>query len=503
VLKKVSILFVLKLVKIPLTLLLLSLTARYYGISLEKDIWLLVYTTVLVLDGALWGPINETYRAKFVMIKEKEGEKIAIGQTQSLLFFLTFFSLILVAIMYLIPDFFAKFLAPQYQGKDLQTLIQMIYWVAPVLIFNQLTQIGLSILNGYEIFYVAEISSFISIIINILFLYFLHNIFGINALPISYYVSAVALLFFIIYFVKKSNIALFTTSWRFDFNGFKTYFLFSAPFFIPYFIAQINYLVEKVLAGKLGNGTISTLDFAFKIPNMMYTILISVIMSVLVPVLSKNFANNKEMDFNSEFKSLFRIGVLVICSIVTLLLGCGDSIAKILYDKGNITMDNLILISDLSILYGFSLFGVFSYLMFGMSLLSSEQSKYYAFMGLLCQGGIILTNIIFYRILGIYTFPLSIFLSNFIFAFLMSKRYPFLTSLQLGARKYIIYSIFCIIIIFFMKKIIIIHGLYTSLLVFGMISLAIMIIGINLFKIEEKVILEQFLKKSLIKFKRR
>ena len=48
---------------------------------MEKDMWVLVTTFLLTVGTAIWGPINETFRAKFVFIKEQEGEAKAIMST--------------------------------------------------------------------------------------------------------------------------------------------------------------------------------------------------------------------------------------------------------------------------------------------------------------------------------------------------------------------------------------------------------------------------------------
>ena len=77
----------------------LSLTAKYFGVSLEKDVWLLAISVVLFLDMAFWGPINETFRSKFIFLRSEIGEIKALQKTKSLLFFTFIISVILVCVV--------------------------------------------------------------------------------------------------------------------------------------------------------------------------------------------------------------------------------------------------------------------------------------------------------------------------------------------------------------------------------------------------------------------
>ena len=85
--KKTSLLFIIRIIKLLVGILNLSLTAKYFGVSLEKDVWLLAISVVLFLDMAFWGPINETFRSKFIFLRSEIGEIKALQKTKSLLFF--------------------------------------------------------------------------------------------------------------------------------------------------------------------------------------------------------------------------------------------------------------------------------------------------------------------------------------------------------------------------------------------------------------------------------
>ena len=88
-LKNTSIyLLIFRFVKIALSIFILTLSAKYFGVSVNMDIWIIVTAVISTINLSLWGPINETFRAKFVFMKEQEGEKSALLKTGSLLVFI-------------------------------------------------------------------------------------------------------------------------------------------------------------------------------------------------------------------------------------------------------------------------------------------------------------------------------------------------------------------------------------------------------------------------------
>lgn len=500
--KQAGLLFLLKLLKVPLNILLLSLAAKYFGVSLEKDVWLLAFSTITVIDLAIWGPVNETFRTKFITIKEIESQQKALEDTQSLITYFIVFSMFLVIVIYLFPLRFSEIIAPEYNMKEREVLVNMLYYVAPMLLLNQLMQIGLSILNAFEIFNIAEVSAFFSTVINIILLIFLAEGLGIYALVVAQYISTFLLLAFIVYFLRRKNIQLITLrSWNIRFSGFKMFFLFALPFFVPYFFGQINGIVEKILAGKMGEGTISILDFSNRIPNLLYGIIISIITTILVPILSTAFLRKDSEKFNEEFRKIFQMGILAIGFIIAFISGSSFALVSFIYDKGSIDQQSLLEISELSIFYSITLLGVFTYIIFGMALLSSQNQKKYATMGVFTQIGVLVLNIVFFKMLGKYIFPISMFISHLFFGILMYIKYPFRESLQLSAVKYSSLIIILSFILFFLGKYLKFENNLMNILASGFFSFVCLFFLSFIFKIEERILVQDFLKSKKNNFR--
>lgn len=484
--KKAGVLFLLKCIKIPLSILLLSLTAKYFGVSVGREVWLLAFSTMMAIDAAFWGPINESFRAKFIFLKEEEGEEKAIKHTQSLLFYIFLFSVFMMLFITVFPQFTASVIVPKYQNQSLNLLIEMLVYAAPILLFNQAISIGNSILNAYEVFYVPEISSFINILINIFFLVLLTPFYGVYALLISYLISVIINISFVLFYISKTKIPLFKTKWNFKISGFKMYFIFAIPLFLPYFLGQINTIIEKSLATTIGVGTVSTMDYANRLPTMLYAVAISIISTILLPVLAESFAKKNDTKYIVDFQNIYQIGLLMLGFVIVFIIGASQPLMNILYQSKNISTLELSKIVILSKYYSVTLLGVFLYTIFGMSMMASGNNRKYAFLGIVAQLIVILINIIFVKILNIYVFPISITIAHVIAGYLMYKRFPFKNNEIIKiSLKYLTLIILSSISINILNNIIVIKNNYFWIALTSFFQLFIMISLMYLMKIEE------------------
>jgi len=427
--KKTSFLILIRILKLLIGILSLSISAKYFGVSIQKDIWVLTISLITILDTAIWGPINETFRAKFVQIKIHQGENYALETTKSMLIYTTLFSTALVFVIMFNPNFFASLISQSYNSEQRIKLINMLLITAPVLLITQLNSIFTSILNAYESYIVPEISGFISSVINLIILIFFSRKIGISALVMSNYISILLLFLLLILEFKKRKILIFKNISNFHFKHFKLYFLFALPFFIPYFFGQVSILVEKTLAGTLGTGQVSSIDYSRKIPDILTTVLTGVLMTILVPVLSTNYTEIKIDEFKKNFLQVFQFGMLFITVNISIFTSSSNDIISLLFKTGKISINSLNEISNLTMFFSWTTFSVFIYYMFGIVLLVTNRSKSYAVFGTIAQLITMILNILLLTQLKIYVFPFSMFISHLMIGIIMFFKFPSIDNL--------------------------------------------------------------------------
>lgn len=494
--KKSSLLFLFRISKLFIGIISLSLSAKYYGVSFEKDSWLLAISVIIFLDLAIWGAINETFRSKFIFIRGEFGEEEALNKTKSLLFFTLIFSILTVVFILLFPKFFAQIIAPTYTGNHLDSLIKMIFLAAPILLINQLTAIGTSILNANESFFIPEISGFATAILNLLILVLLAPVIGIHALVISYYVGGL-LLFALIYIqIFKLKIKIFSDYSSIKFSDFKMFILFALPFFFPYFLGQFSGVIEKTLVSSIGVGYVSILDYSRKFSDIIQGVLTSVLLTIVVPLLSTNFIEKKIKEFEYNFLQIYQLVLLFLTFVVALFTSSSGSVVAFFLDKGTISKPALLEISNLMVLYIWGTLAVFIYILFGMALLSVGSIKKYAFWGIVAQILSIVLVLLFIKIVGVYIFPIALFISHLFSGCIMYSQFPYKSKqFYKITLKYIVVLLITSLLLYFRSRVLYnVINPVLSIVVNSLIILFLILFMVPIFKLEEKKYINYFIK---------
>jgi peptidoglycan biosynthesis protein MviN/MurJ (putative lipid II flippase) len=432
--KTALLLFLLRFLKLVISVATLSIAAQYFGVGIERESWLLTFNFVSIINLALWGPLNEIFRAKFIFLKADEGEAIAIRKTSSLLVF----TLIVLVFISIIFQFFSlplsKLIAPAYNSEELKIIASLIRFMIWSAIISQATQLLSSILNTYNSFYIPELSGFFSAIINFFIIIFLSKYVGIYSFVIANYISAIILLVALIYQVKKLQIPLFQQKVIISWNEIKPFILFSLPFFLPYLVGQLNGLLEKSIANLMGNGAVSIIDYSKKISEIIQSVLSSVLVTIMVPAISAYFAKGALMNVKEEAIKYLGFVLLILSFLIPFLMVAADSITHILFDKGSISVKDLQNIAFLMRAYSIGLISVFLYLIFGLTLLSTNNNKAYAIYGMVAQLIMMAINVLAYPYWGIYTFTISLTVSHFIVAIILFFKLPIIGKTTYGLK---------------------------------------------------------------------
>lgn len=427
--KVTAYLFLLRLFRMSVSIVTLLFSAKYFGVSMQRDLWVLIITLLTSVTGALFGPINETFRAKFIFIKEQEGESKALAYTFSLITWMTIIIILIGTIMSIFRVRIGIALYPEEASpSSIATFSMLLMIMLPSLLLNQWTNIGISILNTYEIYYIPEIVGSITCLTNIGLIIILAPTIGIYSLAASNYFSAILLLIVVVFYLFKTNIFKIVDVKKIrmlSYKGFLAFLVFASPFYFPYIIGQCNSIVEKWLSGLLGQGMISSLDYARQFTVVIQGVLSGIISTLMLPLLSKAFIRKERVEYNKIFFDNLSSCFAILSITLTVLYGASDPLCQFFFNRGSISLSSQLIITDLMQWYAVAFIGVALYIIMGNTMLASSLGKKYAIIGVGVQIFVILFNIGFVRYLGIYTFPLSFGLAHLIGSFVMYRSIRF------------------------------------------------------------------------------
>lgn len=404
--KRTFLIYGIRFFRMLVTLLTLSLVAKYFGVSIERDAWVIILTFFSVLGLAIWGPLNEIFRTNYYILKEQQGEVFAYARSNSLFVLVVLVSCFVGSILFIFSHQLAYFLdatASKEKGDLLAILIQ---YMIPILLINQLIALGISILNANDEYYIPELMSVVASLISLILILVMTPYWGIYSLVASQYVSILLVLSTVFYLLSSKGIRPLLFG-RFKWQDVRFFLWVAAPFYLPYVGGQLNQLTESWLASSLGRGSLSTLDYARQLLLALIAVLSGVLTTVMVPGLAKSYAQNDSSSFTKVFKESLSVSFFVLSLAVPLLVGAAPLLGNLLYTNNKISAADTLLIIDLIRYYGVAFVGITVYLFFGLGLLASQKEKKYALIGLLAQVIVFLINVLLVDDWGLYIFPVS------------------------------------------------------------------------------------------------
>jgi peptidoglycan biosynthesis protein MviN/MurJ (putative lipid II flippase) len=166
---------------------------------------------------------------------------------------------------------------------------------------------------------------------------------------------------------------------------------------------------------------VSTIDYSRRFTQILQTVLSSVLASVMVPALTGTFSKNNKIMFGNYFRQSLKMTLIINTAAVPFLFGAAAPICEYFYFRGQITQKIIENIIVLTRLYALTIPGISFVILFSLSLISQQQGKRCALMGMGIQLIMIVLNSFLFRILGEYIFSLTSFISHTVVGFLMLR----------------------------------------------------------------------------------
>jgi putative peptidoglycan lipid II flippase len=404
---------IIQLFKAFLSFFTVIVSSSYFGTSIGRDVWLLSLSIISIIGAILFGPVFATFRAKYIMIKEAEGDDLALKTAYSLLFYLISFSILIVIITEIIPFVLGKSFAPSYNGEQQKALSLMLRFVAPTLLFSIMVSILTGLLNVYKIFYVPELMDIFSSFLNVIIILLFAPKYGIYSLVISTYLSNTILLSVLFIVIKKNNIRLIQ-NFNLDFGYTIRFFKFALPFYFNYFIAQVLLAAERIITTFLGVGNLSVLDYARKFVSIPIGVIQSTVNIVLTSNLTKIYIEEGENIFIVELNKFIDTILLLTLPLITLFVICPSEVVRIFLLRGAFDPKFLLPTSKALFWFGLGIVSIIFYSTNSQALVAQGKNKITAVISAAMGFLVLLINLLFYKKYGVQVLAFSWSIIHFV-----------------------------------------------------------------------------------------
>jgi putative peptidoglycan lipid II flippase len=303
--------------------------ARKFGVSYFADAYVGASTIPFAIVATMSSLLEKTFIPVFFEHRLKNDIWKSIYNFISVYFL---FLCCLVAAGYAGAAFVIKLTLPGFTGEAYYLALRMLKILLPTLLFGGLIGIFVPVYYAHERFILPNILPSIKWIIAIAFMLFFKERYGIFSV-------AIGMLFghfvhFFMLFLLSPDIR--KIKFRIDFKNplFLSVLLLMWPLLMSGIFNNFSIIVMRGVSSNLGEGSVSSIGYAYNIMSILVFMCVQGISVVLFPLFSKLGSENNIPDLKRLFISSQRILFIIISPVITGLIVFRYPIIKLLFERG-------------------------------------------------------------------------------------------------------------------------------------------------------------------------
>ena len=462
--------------------------AYFFGTSSQTDAFLVAFSIPTIIFEIISSGILNGYIPIYNQIRKNQLDNDTQKFTNNFINITLIITLFIFVLLFLFSPYLVKLFSLGFN----QETLKITTFYTEILLFSIFPIILFSIFSGYlqvkEKFIMVTLAN---IPPNLMYVIAVYLAYKNNNFTLLVYISSLIVFIQFIFLLPSIIKSKYKYSFYINLKDKNLYNLLrlSIPITVGTSLEQINLLIDRTMASRLGIGAITILNYSNRLNIAIYSLSIGAVLTILFPKLSLLTAENKIDELKQEIK--YSINMIFIFSVPIMfgIILLSNDIINFVFGKGNLNNETVSTIAKCFI--GYSICFVV------LCLRNLAIKIFYSFreakiptinsaIGIFLN---IVFNIIFSNLFGIVGITIATSLSTIvitIFLFFKLKKYEvfFKKSNYMVLLKVIISSIIMAISIIVSKKIF--HSLdFINLFIHIIIGGIFYIIPILLLKVDE------------------
>lgn len=341
-----------------------------------------------------------------------------------------------------------------------------------------------------ENFIAMSVSNLLFSIINICGIFLAYRYKMLILLPISLIIAIFSKILITSYFLKKTN---YKHYFRLNFRDKKIKYVLklSVPVILGTSIDRINRVVDRSIASRFFQGSISGLNYAGVISRIPIELLANTVIIIFFPMLTKNILEKDLIQVKKNIEeNLVTLSIFLIPSTVGFIF-YGEEIIQMLYQRGNFTVEDTLITKNILVGYSFGIIATSFRNIFCRVYYAFYDTKTPLYNGMLGAFINIGLNIILSNYFGISGIAYATSISSIITAamlFIQLKKFNLFFQKKLMKKNLIILMASLVSILgvnIFSKFLFLKYSFKTFSIVWIIVSILFYFIFLSFFKIEE------------------
>lgn len=261
--------------------------AAAFGAGMETDAFYVAVLIPTLIFTSVGLALQNLFMIEFTKVKEQtnslKDQSLLISKMVNILLVT---AILLFVISFLFADALVKIIAPGFVDPDKVSLTVVLTRILlPVIIIIPIYNIKASVMKVYNRFGTIGMIDLIFNVAQLTYLLLFADRFGIHGL--AYAILGAYLLQLIIVEILMYRLG-FRHYFCFGFkdDAIKRIFGLFLPTLLAFAIIQVNAMVEKMIASTLPEGSISALNYALTVRNLVFNVFVLSVLTVIYPKLA-------------------------------------------------------------------------------------------------------------------------------------------------------------------------------------------------------------------------
>ena len=324
------------------------ITAGYFGTGVENDAYASAYTLFYLPVLLFNSCITATIVPLFVEEREKYSLQHSNHFASNALNLFAVASLIIAAVMYAFCEPIVN-LIYQFDAAGIALTVRLTRIMLLGLVFNVSSIVLSSMLNAMERFMAAQLTGFpLSVAVIVAVVCFAPKI-GIEA--IAWGVFAASLLQVVVLLPALMGWFKYQPVLDLKDKRFHRLIKLAGPAVLSMGISEINHLIDRSLASGLPAGSISAMNYAYKLITFLLGVLMVPLTTIMFSKMSRMSTENDREGLLSALRRSILLISLVALPVIAVGMVMSNDVVKMIYMRGNFTIDSVNLTAGVLLFY--------------------------------------------------------------------------------------------------------------------------------------------------------
>lgn len=310
-----------------------ALLAYFFGTTGDSDAYVIAIQLPVIVFSVISTSISTIIIPKYSSELFSHGKESARRYASN---FMSAISLVTIGII-IVCELFAKqiigVLAPGLETSIRELTIILFRIILPTVLFTELININIGILNVHKSFLLPALASNF---LNIGFLgivFFLARSIGIYAAILGTAVGTVMEFAYTLFLRRKYM--KYSLVLDLSDKKMKESISMAVPVFIGIGADEVSKIVDKIVSSFLSEGSISSLNYASRLTSAVSSLLISGISTVIYPEFAKHAAEKNKGELANTLIFSIKLYLFVIIPVIVGGCFCSETIIKVVFGRGS------------------------------------------------------------------------------------------------------------------------------------------------------------------------